>query len=478
MSTRVCDVAVIGAGSAGMVAWRAAREHAGSVLLIEAGAYGTLCARSGCMPSKLLIAAATAAESVRRASTFGVDAGAPRIDGEQVMRRVRGERDRFVGHVLATIDDIPANDRLKGRARFVGPQVLQLDDGTRVEAGRIVIATGSRSVLPPVLQALADRVDTHETLFEWPSLPASVAVIGAGVIGLELGQALARLGVRVRVFGRGAGLAGIDDEAVRAVAEEILGDELPLVLRSELRAVTPVAGGFEVVADTAEGEYRDVFERVLAATGRRPDLAGLDLENSGLALDARGIPLHDPTTGQCGDRPVFIAGDVSGDRPLLHEAAHAGRVAGGNAGRWPEVRAVPRLAAMGVVFTAPQVARVGESFAALCRRDADFAAGEVRFENQGRARVDAMNRGILRIYAERGSGRLLGAEMIAPQAEHLAHLLAWAIQARLDVAQALHMPFYHPVIEEGLRTALRDTARALRMARQPAPGCLEAGPGV
>jgi dihydrolipoamide dehydrogenase len=152
-----------------------------------------------------------------------------------------------------------------------------------------------------------------------------------------------------------------------------------------------------------------------------------------------------------------MAGDASNDIPLLHEAADQGRIAGANAGRFPDVRAGLRRGALALVFTEPQLAFVGASLEQLTQHYKDrFAVGQVSFEDQGRSRVILRNKGLLKVYAEHGTGVFLGAEMFGPAAEHIGHLLAWAAQQRMTVSDMLDMPFYHPVIEEGLRTALYD----------------------
>jgi dihydrolipoamide dehydrogenase len=200
---------------------------------------------------------------------------------------------------------------------------------------------------------------------------------------------------------------------------------------------------------------------VLVAAGRRPAVEGLGLETTGLALDAKGVPVVDPATTQCGTAPVFLAGDVDGNLPLLHEASDEGRIAGANAMRWPAVERHERRTPLAIAFTDPQMAMVGLRHAEL--PEGRHAIGTVSFEDQGRARVMARNRGLARLYGEAGSCRLVGAELFGPDAEHLAHLLAWAVQEGMTVQRALAMPFYHPVLEEGLRTALRDLAKELRV---------------
>ena len=157
--------------------------------MIEGGPYGTTCARVGCMPSKLLIAAAEAVHQIERAPGFGVHpTGKTRIDGREVMARVKRERDRFVGFVLEGVDEIPAGDKIQGYARFIDDNTLQVDEHTRIVAQRIVIATGSRPSWPAPWSELGDRLIVNDDLFNWDDLPQSVAVFGPGVIGLELGK--------------------------------------------------------------------------------------------------------------------------------------------------------------------------------------------------------------------------------------------------------------------------------------------------
>lgn len=468
------DVVIIGTGTAGMTAYRSALAHTASVLAIEGGPYGTTCARVGCMPSKLLIAAAEAAHSAGEAHRFGVHLAPPRIDGAQVMQRVRDERDRFVGFVTEAVEQWPAEHRLRGHARFVAPGVLQIDDHTRVEAGRIVIATGSTPDVNPAWRTiLGARLIINDDVFDWQTLPAAVAVVGTGVIGLELAQALHRLGVRVRLYGRSSRVGPLTDPVLQALSAKLFAAELPMTLGTDL---TLARDGDQVLVTTASGTER--FDYLLAATGRRPNVKHLGLEHAGLPLGANGVPITDRNTGQIGDSAVFLAGDASDEHMLLHEAADDGRIAGDNAGRYPDVRVRPRRAPLAVVFSDPQIMLAGVSYAQLLHQGLAFQTGQVSFEDQGRSRVMLKNQGALRVYAECGSGRFLGAEMIGPAAEHLGHLLAWSAQRGDTVQQMLDSPFYHPVVEEGLRTALRELQRALHMGPPPVEHCLDCGPGA
>jgi dihydrolipoamide dehydrogenase len=457
---RNVDVAIIGAGSAGLAAYRAALKWTSSVVLIEGGPYGTTCARVGCMPSKLLIAAAEAAHAVSEAPAFGVQTGVPRIDGAAVMQRVRSERDRFVGFVVESVENIPAEHRLRGMSRFLDDHTMQVGEDLVVNADRIVIATGSSPAYPPFFAALGDRLLVNDDIFDWRDLPDRVAVFGPGVIGLELGQALHRLGVEVLMFGIDQIVGPLTDPQVRSAARDAFAAEFYLDPDAKVESMVRTEDGVRIdyvnldgTATTAEVDY------VIAATGRRPNVAGLDLQNTNLPLDARGVPVFDPETLQVGASHVFIAGDATNDRPLLHEAADEGKIAGDNAGRFPRVEPGARRSALAVVFSDPQIAMVGKTHAELDGQP--VVIGAVSFEDQGRSRVMLKNTGLLRVYADARNGRFLGAEMVGPRAEHIGHLLAWAHQSRMTIADMLGMPFYHPVVEEGLRTALRDACRQL-----------------
>ena len=462
-SSRKVDVAVIGAGSAGLPAFRAARKYTENIVLIEGGTYGTTCARVGCMPSKLLIAAAEAAHSVEAASGFGVHASKPTINGEEVMGRVRRERDRFVSFVLKDVENIDEKHLIRKHATFLDDRTLQVGDST-IDAKTIVIATGSSPIVLPMFDEIGDRLIVNDDIFEWETLPESVAVFGSGVIGLELGQAMHRLGVRIRLFGRSGSIKPLSDMAIRDYAEKVFKSEFFLDTKANLLGLERVVNKVKIrFVDHEDGiEKAEKFDYVLVATGRSPNVKGLGLENTSLKLDTRGVPIFDPTTMQCGNSSVFIAGDANNILPLLHEAADEGYIAGDNAGRFPEIKPGLRRSPLAIVFCDPQIAMVGQSWKEL-EGQKDVVVGKIFFEGQGRSRVILKNKGLMHIYADRNSGLFLGSEFIGPQAERLAHLLSWAHQQKLTIPQMLQIPFYHPVIEEGLRTSLRDVSAQLSL---------------
>ena len=200
----------------------------------------------------------------------------------------------------------------------------------------------------------------------------------------------------------------------------------------------------------------------MAATGRNPNVKDLGLWNTTLELDSRGVPIYDPFTMQCGDSSIFIAGDANNVLTLSHEAADEGLIAGENAGCFPNMKEGLRRSPLSIVFSDPQIAMVGQAWAELEGHE-NVVVGKISFEGQGRSRVMLKNKGLMHLYADRESGLFLGSEFIGPHAEHLAHLLSWAHQQKMSIPQMLEMPFYHPVIEEGLRTGLKDVNLQLNL---------------
>ena len=450
MSEREVEVAIIGSGTAGLNAMGRVRRAKKSFVLINGGEPGTTCARVGCMPSKALI---QVAEDFHRRTLYprmGIEGGdGLSVDLPEVMEYVRELRDTFVDRVLSnSTDHLSEEEFIEQYARFVEPNLLELEDGSRIRAERIVIATGSTPIVPEAWKAFGDRIVTSDELFELEELPASMAVVGLGVIGLELGQAIARLGVEVTGFDLAERLGGATDPKVVEAAREVIGKEFPLHLGHPVEVSEEPDGRLRVTA----GEASVVVEKVLASMGRRPNLDRLGLEKLGVELDENGIPPYDPNTMQIGELPLFLAGDVDADRPILHEAGDEGKIAGYNAAHWPEIRAFRRKVPLAITFCDPNIVRVGRCFSEL---DPETTAiGEMKVAPVGRALIMGRNRGTIRVYADKASGQFLGAEMCAPRAEHLGHLLAWCIRKGATVGELIQMPFYHPVMEEALQAAL------------------------
>jgi dihydrolipoamide dehydrogenase len=445
------DVIIIGAGTAGLSALREVRKRTERFALINDGPWGTMCARVGCMPSKALIAAANAFEGRRRLEAFGISgADALHLDVPAVLRRVRALRDDFVAGTLEVTNGL-GERAMTGPARLLGPDCVRVN-GRDLRARRIIIATGSTPIVPKPWLPLGDRLLTTDTLFEQQTLPNRLAVIGQGALGVELAQALRRIGLDVVALGDTQTVAGLTDPEVNALALEMLRRELPVHLgdKAELSSL-----GAEVRVRAGRTEV--VVDRVLVALGRRPNVEGLGLDALGVELDSNGAPKVNAQTMQAEGLPVFLAGDARASG-IQHEASDDGHIAGMNATA-QSIECFRRRTPLTIIFSEPNIAMVGQRFAELDLSQA--LIGEVRFEDQGRARIAQCNRGVLRVYAARHSGVVLGAELCAPGGEHLAHVLALAIERALTVTELLRTPLYHPALEEGLRTALHQLSAQL-----------------
>ena len=455
------DVAIIGAGTAGIDAMTQVREVTDRFVLINGGPLGTTCARVGCMPSKALIQIADDFNKRHFLSGEGISGGDTlAIDVGEALNYIRSLRDSFVDSIIEELI-VPLGDKfIEGFAEFMEPTLLQVGD-KKIRAEKIVIAAGSRPVIPQKWLRFKDHILTTDLLFEQRQLPKDIAVIGLGAIGLELGQALARMGLTVTGFDVLTHIGGLQDPEVNRIAVETIGKELPIYLgepaeiEEDGNRLRIKSGGNSVSAD-----------KVLLSVGRTPNVEGLQLERLGLPLDDRGLPPFDRRTLQIGDLPIFIAGDINAYRPVLHEASHEGLVAGYNASHEPAVKFRRRTPIL-IAFSDPNICIAGASWKEV--KDTELAVGTARFAG-GRVKIMHREGGMVRIYAERKSGRILGAEMAAPGGEHLAHLLAWSIQEERTVFDLLSMPYYHPVLEETLEVALSNLAEKVEGHHPPLRG--------
>ncbi|WP_227421633.1 dihydrolipoyl dehydrogenase [Pacificispira spongiicola] len=454
MGEQKTDVVILGAGTAGFQAMAQLRRAGRDVLMFDGGTLGTTCARVGCMPSKVAIQIGEDLHRGRHAfGEDGISGGdGLTLDRAAALRRVRALRDGFVKKTNArTVDAMEPGRLIRHHGRFVEPTVLEAG-GERYRFDTAVIATGSRPVLPPSwVERLGDRLLHTDMLFEQETLPDRIAVVGLGAIGLELGQALSRWGITVTGFDLQETIAGLVDPVARDAALAALRQSFPIHLGL---AADPQVTADGIAMDTPNGPV--IVDAVIAAMGRRPNLDGLGLDALGIETDKRGMPEYDPATMRIGKTPIFFAGDVNGDRAVLHEAADEGRIAGWNVARADAPTRFRRKVPLGVVFSDPNIATVGP--VADIVASPDTVVGTAAMTANGRATVLGQTGGVLRVYGRKTDGRLLGASLIGVHAEHLGHLMAWAVQAGTTVYDTLSMPFYHPVVEEALQNALRDLA--------------------
>lgn len=457
------DVAIIGAGTAGLYALREVRRAKKSFVLIDHGPLGTTCARVGCMPSKAALHAAELWAIRKEQAKYGVlGTEKLQLDRHSAWSKMRDMRDRFASGAAENARKSAGENLLMGQARFLKPNLLAVntEQGEQyVEAQSVVIAVGSRPVVPDFLAPFREYLFTTDELFEMESLPKRLGVLGLGAIGLEMGLTMSRLGIEVVGADMADAIGGIKDPEVAQTALGVLGKEFPMHLGAAAELELTAQG-----VNLKAGQSSISVDKVLIALGRRSNLDKLDLDKAGVKLDARGQVDYDRHTLQVEDLPIFIAGDANSERTLMHEAAAEGAMAGFNA-----VQRVPqrfaRKTPLTIAFTQPDIISVGVLFGALDKDN--LCIGQARSQANGRSLILSDDDGLLRIYARKDTGELLGASMIGQRAEHLGQMLALALEQNMTVHQLLQATYYHPVVEEMIQSALQDIARRMKPSSYP-----------
>lgn len=447
------EVAIIGAGSAGLYALSQVKKETDDFILINEGPYGTTCARVGCMPSKSLIRIAEYYHEREYFEKSGIrNSDKLSVCIPDVLKRVRKHRDILVSGNIKNITRL-GDKVLSGRAEFINTNTLKVGED-EVVAKKIIIATGSTPVFDPKWDAFKEHVLTTDELFEQEDLPATLGVLGLGVIGLELGQALSRLGIKVTAVHSKEFIGGLSDPKVNENMLGLCEKEFDIRLGAGRAILSQADDKIKI----SNNKNEVLVDKVLLAIGRKPNLGSLKLENLGIDLDKRGMPNFDPQTMQIEDLPIYIAGDVNADRPLLHEAADEGRIAGYNVLK--SQKRFKRKVPLTIVFTDPNIALIGKDYKEI-KDDANVVTATYDFKQQGRAFLINKNAGLVHLYVQKSDGKLLGAQMIAPGGEHLAHHLAWAMEHELTIYDMLQLPFYHPTLEEGLYSLLLSCSKAI-----------------
>lgn len=433
------DLVVIGAGSGGLSVAAGAAQLGLSVVLFEKGEMGGDCLNYGCVPSKALIAAAEKAHQARTAG-LGIGATEPGIDFGAVMAHVH--------KTIATIAPVDSQERFEGlgvrvvraAARFVDHRTVVGGD-LRVEARKIVVATGSRAAVPPIPGLDAVSYLTNETVFELPELPRRLIVLGGGPIGVELGQAFRRLGSEVVIVEAADILGREDPQAARVVLDELDADGVEL--RPRTRAIRAEAGrsGPVLIVEGHDGESRIEGSHLLIAVGRTPSTDGLDLDKAGIAHDAKGISTDKSL--RTTNRRVYAVGDVAGRGQFTHLAgAHASLLVRRAIFAMPvnaDALAVPR-----VTYCDPELAAIGVSEAeARQAHGGDIRVETFHFDDNDRAQAEGDVRGLGKLITTK-KGKVLGVTLVGRHAGDHIHVWALAMSAKLKLSALTGMIAPYP----------------------------------
>ncbi|TCB49922.1 dihydrolipoyl dehydrogenase [Acinetobacter sp. ANC 4779] len=454
------EIIIIGAGTAGISAYKEAIKHTQNILIINDGPWDTTCARVGCMPSKVIISTANRIHDIQHAEEVALKVSA-KIDTSQVMHHVRELRDYFTKATLEEVNSWDDAHKISGKAHFIDSKTVQVDQN-QYQAKNFIIAVGSTPTLNKDWKnELGDKLITSDQIFELETLPKSLAVIGSGVIAIELAQAMQRLGVKTTIFARSRKVGSLTSPKLQKIAQDILIEELNIKFEILPEQVRKFRNKVKI-SYTENGNINEVtVAYVLVATGRNSHLNSLNLENiDSKFTDLKKLPV-DMHTKQLADYPIFIIGDAHTNSPIQHEAAHEGRTTVHNCLNFPKLKNIKTLTPLSIVFSQPEMAIVGQSFKQLTDSKIEFITGFVSYEKQGRAIVLGKNKGAIEVYIDKKTRKFLGSELFVESAEHMAHLLSWILSEALSLDQILEKPFYHPTLEEGLRTAFKHARRQL-----------------
>ena len=434
------DLCVVGAGSGGLSVAAGAAQLGARTVLVEKDRMGGDCLNHGCVPSKSLLAAGHAAQSMREGGRFGVRPVEPEIDFDRVHAHVQ--------EVIAGIAPHDSVERfeglgvtvIKGHARFIDRDRIEVE-GREVRARRLVLATGSRPAVPPVDGLDAVPYLTNETVFDLTERPERLLVLGGGPIGTELAQAFRRLGAAVTVADMGPILPKDDPELVAVVRRRLLAEGIEL--REHARVVAAEAGPALILEDGA-GRQRLEGTHLLLATGRRPNVEDLGLERAGIAFDRNGIQVD--ARLRTTNRRVFAIGDCAGGLQFTHLAGyHAGIVIRNALFRLParaSTRAIPR-----VTFTDPELAAVGLGEAAAAAEGRKVEVLRWAFADNDRARTERRTEGLVKAVVS-PRGRVLGGAIVGAHAGEL--ILPWvlAVERRLKLGALANLVAPYPTLGE------------------------------
>ena len=438
------DICVIGGGSGGLAVAAGAAQMGARTILFERAKMGGDCLNYGCVPSKALLAAARAADTIRRADRFGIPAAEPDIHFERVRDHVRG--------VIAAIAPHDSVERFEGlgvrviqqSARFTGRRVVVAEDGTSVTARRIVVATGSVAAIPPIPGLDSVPYFTNETIFENAERPAHLIIIGGGPMGIEMAQAHRRLGSDVTVVEMGGILAKDDPELVDIVRTRLAEDGVGLREGAGVERVAPVDGGVGVSLTGSGGAETIRGSHLLVATGRRAAIDGLDLEAAGIEHSGAGITVD--ARLRTTNRHVYAIGDVAGGPQFTHMAAHHADIVLRNAlFRLPAK--VNTTAVPWVTYTDHELAHVGLSEVDARARHAGVSVTRWQVSDNDRAQTERAPDGLIKVVTGR-FGRVLGVGIVGLHAGELLQPWILAIDKRMSLSSLAGLIVPYPTLGE------------------------------
>jgi len=453
------DVAVIGGGSAGYAAARTASTLGARVVVIEGGKeVGGLCILRGCMPSKALLESAHRWHDIRRAREFGLIAKPVGIDMKSVQARKRHLIGDFASYRRKQLERGKFTF-IRGNASFLDPHALLVDRGRHhelVTAATFIVTTGSVITHVPVPGLWETGCLTSDEALEAGYIPKRLAVLGGGVIAVELGQFFARAGSRTTILQRSKRIVrGYDPDVSAELERAFQAEDIDVRTGVELLEVRSVGKGKKkekkIIFKRGRKREELVVDEILYALGRKPAVAGLNLARAGVKLPEGKLATNEAMATSVPH--IFAAGDVVGLHEVVHIAIQQGEIAARNAvslvrgSHEVSEKADYRLKTL-VTFTDPEVALVGLTEAEATAKGIDFLTAQYPFNDHGKAQIGGHEFGFVKLLAEKTRGEIVGAEIIGPHASDLIHELIAVMHYKGTVKELALMPHYHPTLAE------------------------------
>jgi pyruvate/2-oxoglutarate dehydrogenase complex dihydrolipoamide dehydrogenase (E3) component len=440
------DVIVIGGGSAGYAAARTARAAGADVAIVDHGPLGGLCILRGCMPTKAILRSSEVAALMRRAKEFGLSPVEVRPDLSAIVDRKNQLVQEFADYRIQQLRD-RVFTLYESRATFRSAHEIDIG-GSTLCAKAFIIATGS-SPSDVAIPGLSDAgFFTSDSILDLRIEPASLLVLGAGPVALELGQFFSRLGTKVTILQRGhTVLSQMDVDVGRALEAALKEDGIDVVTDAHLLRVTSEGGQKSVWVKRHGKERAFAGEAILQALGRCPNISGLQLDAAGVAVKAGRIVIDGVM--RTSQPHIFAVGDVNDMTPIVHIAIQQGEIAGYNATHagTPPKEIDHRLDAE-VVFTEPQVAVLGLHERTCRTNGIPHLVASYPFADHGKALCRGDLHGFVKLLAAPSNGRLLGAQIVGPKAGELIHELMAVMYYQGTAADLLRIPHYHPTLAE------------------------------
>ena len=449
------DFIAIGGGSGGFNAARVARQYSDNVAIVDgARELGGLCVLRGCMPSKTLIYSAEVLHLAQKGSEFGLDIPEARVSMEKLHQRKLDTIKEFTDYRVESMQSGKYH-LYRNFAKFISEDTVELDNGDRLRGKYFIIATGSHVSKPPIPGIYDSDIWTSDDVLDLATLPESIIVLGGGVVACELAQFLHRVGAKTTQIQRSHHILKDHAPDVSEVVETALRDEgLDLYTSTKLQSISRTKDGFEVVFDLNGIDKRCSAKHVVNALGRSPATGNLGLKEAGIELKPNGQIVTD-TYQRTTNSKAYAAGDCAGPFEIVHTAVLQGEFAAYHA-FGIEKTPLNYDHMLDAVFTDPQVARVGLTEAVLRKRGIDFVVAEYPFDDHGKSILMEAKHGFVRVFAEKPSGRILGAEIVSKDAAELIHALSVAVSNNLTAESLLRTHWYHPTLSEILSYPLED----------------------